>query len=117
MKKLLIAFAVILLTGAGFALQVDVASAQEEGAVVIQDAFCLAFLPPAPPVTTTQSQAVITPSGHTKLTCHFEGPPIAETVVAEDFLCSTFIGLTTESHFVYTKSGRGTLVCHINPGG
>jgi hypothetical protein len=94
------------------------ADAQEEGAVVIKEFSCFAFLPPAPFLSTNeQTQTVITPRGNTKLTCHFEGPPIEETTVQKDWLCNTFLGLTTESHFVYTKSGQGTLQCLINPGG
>jgi hypothetical protein len=93
------------------------AEAQEEGAVVIKEHFCEANLPPAPSLVTFETQEVNTPSGNTKLTCHFEGDPIEETTVQEGFLCSTLFGDTTESHFVYTKSGKGTLTCHINPGG
>jgi hypothetical protein len=95
------------------------AEAQDEGAVVIKEFSCFASLPPAPPLSTNEkTQSVITPSGNTKLTCHFEGPPIEETTVQKDFLCPTFLGTpTTESHFVYTKGGQGTLTCRINPGG
>jgi hypothetical protein len=93
------------------------AEAQEEGAVVIKEQFCFAFLPPAPYVETNEHQEVNTPSGNTKLTCHFQGPPIEETTVQKDFFCGTLFGLTTESYFVYTKSGQGTLTCYINPGG
>jgi len=84
------------------------------GAVVINEFGCGAFLPPAPPLfTNDKTHAVITPSGNTTLTCHFEGPPVAETVNQNDFLCNTFLGLTTNSHFVYTKSGQGTLTCQV----
>jgi hypothetical protein len=94
------------------------AEAQEEGAVVIKEFSCFAFLPPAPYVETTEkTESVITPSGTTQLTCHFQGQPISEKVVAEDFLCNTYLGVTTESFFVYTPSGQGTLTCFINPGG
>jgi hypothetical protein len=92
--------------------------AQEEGAVVIKEFGCSANLPPAPSLFTfEQTQSVITPSGRTKLTCHFEGSPIEETTVQKDFGCNTYLGFTTESYFVYTKSGQGTLTCRINPGG
>jgi hypothetical protein len=94
------------------------AEAQDEGAVVIKEFGCSANLPPAPSLFTfEQTQTVLTSSGKTKLTCHFEGGPIEATTVQQDYLCNTFLGLTTESYFVYTKSGQGTLQCFINPGG
>jgi hypothetical protein len=93
------------------------AEAQEEGAFVIKEFACQAFVPPDLfLITNEKTQAVVTPSGNTKLTCHFDGPAVEETTVQKGFLCETFLGTTTESQFVYTKSGQGTLQCRINPG-
>ncbi len=89
---------------------------QGEGAFVIKEGGCSLVEPEVPFVFTENLHSVITPSGNTKLTCHFEGPPIQKTVVGKGFLCGTFLGLTTQSHFVYNKSGNATLTCLINPG-
>ena len=89
---------------------------QGEGATVIKEGGCSLVEPGVPFVFTEDIHSVIMPSGNTKLTCHFEGPPIRKTMVGKGFLCGTFLGLTTQSHFVYNKSGNATLTCHINPG-
>jgi hypothetical protein len=110
-----LAFAALVFVA--FSFSARLAEAQEEGAVVLNDFFCSATFPPAPPLSTNQSHAVITPSGNMMFVCHFEGPPIAETINVKDFVCNTPLGGTTESHFVYTRSGQATATCHINPGG
>jgi len=67
--------------------------------------------------TASRYRTIHNQCGNTKLTCHFEGPPITETYVTKGFLCGTYAGSTNDSHFVYTKSGRGTLTCHVNGNG
>jgi hypothetical protein len=84
----------------------DETGSQEEGSP------CFFMEPGFDNLVTNDRHAVITPSGNTKLTCHFEGPLIAQTTVGKGFLCSTPLGETTESHYVYTKSGNVTLTCH-----
>jgi hypothetical protein len=85
-----------------------------KGANVIKEFVCFeGGNPGAPALSTTQTHAVITPSGNTKLTCHFEGPPVKRTVNLKDVPCGTFLGPATNSHFVYTKSGHATLTCQV----
>jgi len=90
------------------------AQGQGEGATITKDNFCFAFLPPAPYVDSHDSNAVVSPNGNTTFTCHFEGPPIPETLNVDNFTCSTPAGdITTQTHFVYTKSGQATLICRV----
>ena len=112
-----LAFLAIALVFVALSLSSNPATAQERGATVIKEGGCALVEPGVPFVFTENLHSVITPSGNTKLTCHFEAPPITETVVRRNFLCGTFLGLTTKSHFVYTKSGNAKLTCRINPGG
>ena len=89
------------------------------GATVIKDAFCQII--PADwggPMTlfTNDTQAVITPSGNSKLTCHFDIPDGLEPPKAEiykGFLCSTFLGLTNNSQSVVSPGGNITLQCQV----
>lgn len=90
------------------------APAQSQGAFVIKGLFCGGSGYNGPFVVTDQSQVVVTPSGNTKLTCHFDGPPVSQTVNDKGFLCGTYLGVTYDSHFVYTKSGHGTLTCYLH---
>ncbi len=86
------------------------------GSVVIRQFSCFVSLPPAPFLeTSAKTQTVITPSGATALTCHFNGPRISDTLRAQGFTCGTFLGVTTDSRFVYTPSGQATLVCVATP--
>jgi hypothetical protein len=90
------------------------ANAAGDGAIVIKDFTCIAAVPGTPVLTSNdKTQAVITPSGNAKLTCHFEGPAVDETVIVDGIPCFTFLGPTTNSHFVYTKSGHGTATCEL----
>ena len=64
-------------------------------------------------------QAVMTPSGNSKITCSGTLPdgaavPGAGAVVTSDFSCNTMFGVTFDTHNVVAKSGRVTLTCHIN---
>jgi hypothetical protein len=86
-----------------------------EGAFVIKGEGCSGILPNGTFLFTTDTQIVVTPSGNTKLTCHFDGPSVSETVNQKDFLCFAQGQSTFNSHFVYTKSGQGTLTCQIKP--
>jgi hypothetical protein len=64
-------------------------------------------------ISTTDMQAVITPSGHVNLVCH--GQVAAGSVEAFEqsgFNCRVGpAGITTDSHVVWTPSGKGTLTC------
>jgi hypothetical protein len=87
---------------------------QSQGAFVIKGLICSGSGYQGPFVVTDQSQVVVTPSGNTKLTCHFDGPTVSQTVNDKGFLCGTYLGATYDSHFVYTKSGHGTLTCYLH---
>jgi hypothetical protein len=112
-----LAFLAVTLIFVAISLGSGPAAAQQRGATVIKEGTCILNEPGVPVLFTEDLHSVITPSGNTKLTCHFEGPRIPKTVVGRGFLCQTFLGLTRESHFVYTKSGNATLTCRVNPGG
>ena len=67
-------------------------SSNGQGATVFNDFPCLLFTPDVPPgfLVTTDSHAVVTPSGNATLVCHGQlpvGPPSA--VVIEDLGCLT----------------------------
>jgi hypothetical protein len=113
MRRTLLVLTLALVMAAMVAASALPVAAQGEVETGIQEGIPCAFMEPGlPNLVTTDRHAVITPSGNTKLTCHFEGPLIAQTTVGKGFLCSTPLGETTESHFVYTKSGNVTLTCH-----
>jgi hypothetical protein len=93
----------------------NVVQARGQSATVTKDEPCN-VIPPISPVgilETFDSQKVLTPGGNAKMTCTFHGPSAEKTVVVEDFLCLTDLGLTTQARFVYTRSGRGTLTCQV----
>jgi hypothetical protein len=117
MRRTLLVLTVALVMTAMVAASALPVAAQGEGATVIQEGNCFLRQPGLPNLFTNDPQAVITPSGNTKFTCHFEGPTIEQTTVGKGFQCGTPLGPTTESHYVYTKSGNATLTCRINPGG
>jgi hypothetical protein len=113
MRRTLLVLTVALVMAAMVAASAFAVAAQEEGETGSQEGSPCFFMEPGlRHLETTDRHAVITPSGNTKLTCHFEGEPIAQTTVGKGFLCSTPLGETRESHFVYTKSGNVTLTCH-----
>ena len=112
-----LAWVALVLVAIGVGSRPAAAQGQGEGATVISEGGCGLLEPGVPHLFTTDLHSVITPSGNTMLICHFEGPPIPETVVGKGFPCGTFFGGTTESRFVYTKSGKVTEMCRINPGG
>jgi hypothetical protein len=113
MRRTLLVLRVALVMAAMVAASALPVAAQGEGETGSQEASSCFFKEPGlPNLSTSDRHAVITPSGNTKLTCHFEGPPIVQTTVGKGFLCSTPLGETTESHYVYTKSGNVTLTCH-----
>jgi hypothetical protein len=118
MRRTLLVLTVALVMAATVAASALSVAAQGEGETGSQEGSpCFLMEPGLPNLFTNDPQAVITPSGNTKFTCHFEGPPIAQTTVGKGFQCGTPLGPTTESHYVYTKSGNATLTCRINPGG
>jgi hypothetical protein len=90
------------------------APASGHGAVVFKNAPC--FIPlPAPGTITTQSHAVVTPSGNTTLTCHSETARSGATFNSRlDEICFTPGGIVTSGHLVITRSGQINLICHIH---
>lgn len=88
--------------------------AQAGGATVIQDHGCI-IGPEASglpfPLVTLETHSVITPSGNTLLSCHFDVPRgyrPAKTMRHSGFLCDTFAGVTTNSMAVTTRGARYT---------
>jgi hypothetical protein len=100
--------AIPLVAGGGL-----VAHADGPGATIRKGIGCGLSLPQLPTVTTADTTAVATPSGAMQLTCHFQGPAIAETVVIDGLKCGFDRYVTTDSHIVYSKSGRATLTCQV----
>lgn len=86
-----------------------------QGAVVLKGATCNLVQPPLPILTTTRSHSVVTPSGNSNLSCHFQTTRQAQTRSANEIPCFTAIGQTTEARAVVTKSGRGMLSCKLHP--
>lgn len=65
---------------------------------------------------TTDSHAVVTPSGNTILKCHFEIPEDfkpSSTMTHTGFPCGTYLGVTLDSHSVTTRGGKVMLDCKI----
>jgi hypothetical protein len=114
MRRTLLVLTVALVMAAMVAASALPIAAQADGETGIHEGSpsCFFMEPGFDNLETSDRHAVITPSGNTKLTCHFEGPTIAQTTVGKGFLCSTPLGETTQSHFVYTKRGNVTLTCH-----
>lgn len=67
---------------------------------------------------TTETHSVMTKSGNTVLTCHFDVPEGASipshATVQTGFLCGTWMGPTRNSRAVTTTSGEVHLKCQIN---
>lgn len=82
------------------------------GAVVFKNTFC--FVPEVGTVT-TQSHAVITPSGNVTLACHAQTAQRGRTMSEHlDEICHTPGGVATSGHIVITKKGRVNVVCHVH---
>jgi hypothetical protein len=113
MRRTLLVLRVALVMAAMVAASALPVAAQGEAETGSQQGSpsCFFMEPGLPNLVTNDRHAVITPSGNEKLTCHFEGQPIAQTTVGKGFLCSTPLGETRESHYVYTKNGNVTLTC------
>lgn len=65
---------------------------------------------------TTDTHAVITPSGNTLLKCHFDIPAEyipTNTMRHSGFPCGTYLGLTTDSFSVTTRGGKVMLDCKV----
>ena len=90
-----------------------------DGATVINDFGCTLTAADAglsAALHTTESHAVVTPSGNTQLTCHFDVPPAiapSGTLHHEGFLCGTQGGFTRDSRSV-TNKNEALLVCTIH---
>jgi len=68
-------------------------------------------------VQDTQTQMVITPSGDTMLTCHFDIPAgfePAKAIKNGGFLCFTLLGFATASNSVATPGGKAHLTCFVH---
>src|SRR5437867_1793076 len=66
---------------------------------------------------TEHTHTVVTPSGTTMVTCHFDipaGSEPAKAIKISGFLCQTFVGLTFDSNSVATPGGRAHLTCFIH---
>lgn len=86
------------------------------GAAVIKDGLCNLGWGGVP--STDDLQAVMTPSGNVKLTCHFTfDPALAPPKAVKDvgFGCNTPWGPTTNSQRIVTPGGTALLVCMIKP--
>jgi len=93
----------------------------ENGATVIQEFGCfLSSSDSGLPIslsTNAKTQSVITPSGNTKLTCHFDIPDSYRpnrAIKNEGFPCGTFLGTTTNSMSVVNPGGKAQLTCQTN---
>ncbi len=90
----------------------------EFGCVIVPADWSVSFA-----LFTTDSHSVVTPSGNSKLTCHFEipdGEAPDRAVRFKDFNCSTFAGLTTNSWSVSSTQeddvlGTVLLQCMVKP--
>jgi hypothetical protein len=92
------------------------------GASITKDFGCNGFVPNADGTqgpfffTENKSQSVITPSGNTKVICHFDIPAglsPRKATHAKNFLCNTFLGVTSDSSMVANPGGKATLTCSI----
>lgn len=90
-------------------------TAAGQGAAVARGAPCLVPVPGEPAGITTDSHAVITPTGNVTLTCHTSAAKRGATFSGRlDEICFTPGGVTG-GHLVATRSGRVNLSCHIHP--
>lgn len=111
--KLLGASVLMLVASAAFA----------DPAAVINDFDCGGFVPDETgaslgPVSTTQTHSVVTGSGVTSLTCHFDHEfDLPQAYGAQGFVCGTFLGVTTDSMMLAAPGGKAVLVCKIHDGG
>lgn len=102
------------------ALLTTPAMADNNAATVNKDLSCGGFVPGSIPTVslfTTEGHSVVTSSGNTSLTCHFDipaGQEPSKATHAEGFLCGTFLGVTTDSRMVATPGGTATLTCVIH---
>lgn len=118
----------IVLTGLIFALTIVVlgVSSQEtakaDAAVVVKDIGCGLLDGDGNFAFTSESHAVSTNSGNSKITCKADVAPSTtqKSAVKWNFantglLCSTAFGVTEDWEEVVTPSGKASIVCHINP--
>lgn len=92
---------------------------EDVGATIIREFGCV-IIPAdwggAASLFTNETHSVETPSGNTKLTCHFDIPAGLEPatdLIFKGFNCGTFLGLTTNSQSVVSTEGRILLRCMI----
>lgn len=119
MKKFGLAALVAMVTVFSATVGLAAARASVDGATVINDFGCV--IVPADwggpiPLFTTDTHAVITPSGNSLLSCKFDIPPGLEpdkAFVSDGFTCGTFLGLADNSHAVASPGGNVTLTCQV----
>ena len=96
---------------------------QAEPAVVVDEFGCGGFVPGDTPtgfpalafLFTTESRALLTKSGVSILTCHFDHAVVLPHATgSQGFLCGTVFGLTNDTKMLATPGGKATLVCKIN---
>ena len=120
-KKIALA-GIVFAIAAVVVVAVGTQSAKAQSAVVIKDIGCGLLDGNGAFVFTSESQAVSTDSGNSKITCKAQVTPSATEKGAvkwnfenTGFLCSTSFGTTQDWQEVVTPSGQASLVCHINP--
>jgi hypothetical protein len=99
-------------------------NASAKGAVVIKHRRCTLLASNGSTLFSTRAkvQAVKTPSGNSKLTCHAQQPSrvpgpghaVEFNYQNTGFTCFTFFGNTRDWKEVVTPSGHATLVCHLH---
>lgn len=121
MKRIALPGLVFVLTLAAFLVSGQ-ETAKADAAVVVKDIGCGLLDGDGNFVFTSESHAVSTDSGNSKITCKADVAPstTAQGAVKWNFantglLCSTSFGSTQDWQEVVTPSGKASLVCHINP--
>jgi hypothetical protein len=92
-------------------------SSNDGAATIVRGAGCTIRTDPtgASSVSTTDMQAVITPSGQVNLVCRArQEPGVVAPFNVSGFSCRVGPGRppTFDSHVVWTPSGQGTITCH-----
>jgi hypothetical protein len=91
-------------------------SSSDGAATIVRGASCTIRTNPTgtSSISSTDMQAVITPSGHVNLLCRANlAPGTVAPFNASGFSCGVGpAGQTFNSHVVWTPSGQGTITCH-----
>lgn len=105
-------------------IPMEAAHAQSDNAAQITKDFgCYGFVPTSDGgfgdfiYSGEPTRSVVTSSGNTTLTCHFNipaGEQPSSATQAQGFYCGTFLGVTNDTRMVATPGGTATLTCQIN---